>query len=124
MEKESMKIVDTFTADHYNWGSNCDGWHFVKSDSLSVIKERMPALTKEKLHYHRKAQQFFYILSGVATFEIDGLFYEVEQNKGISIKPGIVHGVSNNRDSDLEFIVVSEPESHGDRVNISNNSHA
>ncbi len=118
MEKEFCGIVDTASAEHYTWGNNCDGWHLVKSDSLSVIKETMPSMTKEKLHYHKKAQQFFYVLSGVATFEIDGLTYNVEQNRGISIKPGVRHRISNGSYSDLEFIVVSEPQSHGDRVDI------
>jgi len=118
MEKELMGIVDIENAEHYSWGDNCDGWHFVKSDHLSIIKETMPAGTKEKLHYHEKAQQFFYILSGMATFEIDGLICSVGQNRGILIRPGVKHMILNNTDSDLEFIVVSEPNSHSDRLNI------
>lgn len=78
----------------------------------------MPPSTKEILHYHDKAQQFFYIISGNATFEIDGLFYDVGKNKGICIKPGIKHRILNNSNIDLEFIVVSEPKSYGDRVNL------
>lgn len=118
MENESFGIIDTNHAEHYTWGEKCDGWHFVKSDSLSVIKETMPRMTKEKLHYHEKAQQFFYILAGVATFEINGLICSIGQNQGISIKPGVRHRILNNGDSDLEFIVISEPKSHGDRVNV------
>lgn len=115
---EPAIIVDTTNAEHYNWGNNCDGWHFVKSDDLSVIRETMPAAAAEKLHYHKNAQQFFYILSGMATFEIDGTVYSVTAGKGISIKPGARHRISNNFNSDLEFLVVSEPKSHGDRVDI------
>lgn len=114
----TKKVVDTINAEHYNWGKNCGGWHFVKSESLSVIRETMPPAAKEKLHFHQKAQQFFYILSGVATFEIDGEGYNVSQGEGISILPGISHRISNNGNSDLEFLVVSEPKSHGDRVDI------
>ena len=78
----------------------------------------MLPLTKEKLHYHEKVQQFFYILSGTADFEVDGLIYKVEKGKGIHIKPGVKHRISNNGNSGLEFFVVSEPESHGDRINL------
>ncbi len=116
MKKELIEIVDTKNAEHYEWGDKCDGWHFVKTDSLSVIRETMPPGTKEVHHYHEKAQQFFYILSGTATFEINGLVYSVEQNKGILIKPKMKHRIWNNSNSDLEFIVVSEPKSHGDRI--------
>ncbi|HCT29392.1 MAG TPA: cupin domain-containing protein [Bacteroidales bacterium] len=118
MKNDLFGIVDTSNAEHYKWGDTCDGWHFVKSDSLSVIKETMPCMTKERLHYHEKAQQFFYILAGTATFEINGTTCVVNKNQGISIKPGIKHRVFNNGDSDLKFIVISEPKSHGDRVNI------
>ena len=78
----------------------------------------MPAGSKEKLHYHEKAQQFFYIVSDIATFEIYGLICSVGQNRGILIRPDVKHMILNNTDSDLEFIVVSEPNSHSDRVNI------
>lgn len=121
MEKELFGITDINFTEHYNWGNCCDGWHLVKTDSLSVIREKMPTKSKEQTHYHKKSQQFFYILSGVATFEIEGQLHRIEQNKGIHIKPGVVHRISNNEESDLEFIVVSEPKSHGDRVNIDEN---
>lgn len=119
MEKGMLGIVDISNAEHYVWGDNCDGWHFVKSDSLSVIKETMPSMTKEKMHYHQKSQQFFFILSGTATFEVNGMVYKVAQNRGIRIKPGVIHRISNNTESTLEFMVISEPKSHGDRINIS-----
>lgn len=118
MEKELFGVVDTNNAEHYEWGEKCDGWHFVKTDSLSVIRETMPPGTKEVQHYHSKAQQFFYILSGVATFDVNGLMCSVEPNRGICIKAGVKHRVLNNGNADLEFLVVSEPKSHGDRVNI------
>ena len=116
MEEERMKVVDTANAEHYMWGEGCDGWHFVKSDSLSVIKETMPGMTSEQLHYHNKAQQFFYVLSGEAIFDIEGVSYKVTQGKGIHIKPGVKHSVSNKSMQDLVFIIISEPKSHGDRV--------
>lgn len=36
-----MKISKA-NAEHYLWGGDCDGWHLVKSQGLSVIHERMP----------------------------------------------------------------------------------
>jgi oxalate decarboxylase/phosphoglucose isomerase-like protein (cupin superfamily) len=36
---------------------------------LSVIEEQMPSGASEVRHYHRNAQQFFFILSGQATLE-------------------------------------------------------
>ena len=59
-----MKAVSRKNAEHYNWKEVCDGWHFTKSDELSVIAEKMPPYTEEDMHFHHKSKQFFYILSG------------------------------------------------------------
>jgi quercetin dioxygenase-like cupin family protein len=80
-------ITSTQNAEHYLWGAACDGWHLLKSDSLSVIQERMPTGTGEQLHYHERAQQVFYILSGTATFEVDGELKTVNPGESIHIKP-------------------------------------
>lgn len=112
------KIMDVSNAEHYHWGDACDGWHLVNSETLSVIKERMPSSTKEHLHFHSKAQQFFYILLGTATFEIDGTEYILEPNRGIHIHPGVIHRISNDGEVDLEFLVISNPKSHGDRIDV------
>jgi mannose-6-phosphate isomerase-like protein (cupin superfamily) len=59
-------------AEHYKWGDNCDGWHLVKNQDISVIHERMLPNTREIRHYHQKLRQFFFVLSSTATIEIDG----------------------------------------------------
>lgn len=105
-------------AEHYNWGANCDGWHLLKTDNLSVIQERMPAGTSEQLHFHKQSQQLFYILSGVATFEIEGEAFVVKANESIHVPHDRRHFVSNKEESVLEFLVISEPMSHGDRVDL------
>jgi mannose-6-phosphate isomerase-like protein (cupin superfamily) len=105
-------------AEHYTWGQNCDGWHLLKSDTLSIIEEKMPSGTAESLHFHNKAQQFFYILNGTATFELEGKIIEVNAYEGLHIKPNQKHKISNNTTVDLKFLVMSEPKSHGDRTNI------
>lgn len=111
-------IKNITNSEYYNWGDNCDGWHLVRTDSLSVIQERMPAGTSEKLHYHEFAQQFFYILEGTATFEVDGEVFEVMDGQGMHILPKQKHRILNKTDRFLEFIVTSEPKSHGDRVDL------
>ena len=111
-------IKSTENAEHYIWGDNCEGWLLLLSDTLSVIQERMPPGTSEQLHYHEHAQQVFYILSGRATFEIEGEIKTVEANQSIAIKPGSKHRIWNDRDSYLHFLVISEPKTRGDRINI------
>jgi mannose-6-phosphate isomerase-like protein (cupin superfamily) len=111
-------ITSTENAEHYTWGEQCDGWHLLKSATLSVIQERMPPGTGEQLHYHHNAQQVFYILSGTATFEVEGEQKIVQANQSIHITPNTKHRILNNGDADLHFLVISEPKAHGDRVNL------
>ena len=100
---------------HYQWGDACDGWNFVDEPTLSVKQERMPAGTAEALHYHQFAQQFFFILEGTATFEIDNETVTVNTQEGIHIKPGQQHRISNQSARDLIFILSSQPNTKDDR---------
>ena len=61
-----MEKTNRAMALHYFWKKVCEGWHLVERDDLSVIAEKMPPRTAEDMHYHQKAQQFFYVLSGQA----------------------------------------------------------
>lgn len=79
----------------------------------------MPAGTAEQLHYHEKTQQFFFMLKGVATFEIEGEAIEVKEREGLYIKAGMKHRVVNNTQESIEFILSSQPSAAGDRINLS-----
>ena len=113
-----MPVVSADTAGHYEWGDGCDGWHLVRSERLSVIQERIPPNAAEKRHYHESAEQFFYVLSGVATMELDGEMFAIHPRQGIHVRAGVPHRISNRHRSDLVFAVTSTPPSHGDRVEI------
>lgn len=113
------KAIRSITnSEKYSWGNGNLGWHFFKSDSLSVIREKMRPGTAETLHYHERAQQFFYILSGVATFELSGKTRVVQANEGIHIPPKMLHVVANKGTSELDFLLISEPKAHGYRIDI------
>jgi mannose-6-phosphate isomerase-like protein (cupin superfamily) len=113
----SMKVSKE-TGRHYLWGGNCDGWHLLETGSLSVIEERIPAGGGEVMHYHERAQQLFYILDGEATFESDGVTTVAGKGEAYHVEPGVRHRIWNLGTEDLYFLVVSEPKSHGDRVNV------
>jgi len=102
-------------SEHYKWGDNCSGWHIVNSQSLSIIEELMPPKTQEKKHHHNFSQQFFRILNGKATFEIGDKIVEVEKGSGIHIPPKTKHKIRNDQSENLEFLVISEPTTRGDR---------
>jgi mannose-6-phosphate isomerase-like protein (cupin superfamily) len=109
-------VVSKQFAEHYTWGANCDGWRLVDQAGLSVIHERMPPGTAEVRHYHQAARQFFFVLSGSATMELAGICHTLQAQQGIEIAPGLRHQISNDSDADVEFLVISQPTTRGDRV--------
>lgn len=111
-----MSVISTKNSEHYIWGEKCDGWHLAKTANLSVIQERVPSGCAEVRHYHHVAEQFFYVLAGIATLEVAGELHHLYPNQGIHIQPKTPHQLSNQQDEDLIFIVISTPPSHGDRV--------
>ncbi len=117
-----MKIT-IHNSQQYTWGGSCKGWHLVNNKMLSVILETMPPGTKEVRHRHSTCQQFFYILKGEATFVIEDEELKIKKDEGVHIKPNMMHQIMNHTDKEIEFIVVSQPHSHGDRI-INNNENA
>jgi mannose-6-phosphate isomerase-like protein (cupin superfamily) len=112
-----MKMkISKHSAEHYLWGDNCDGWHLVKDKDLSIIHERMTANTLEVRHYHQHARQFFFVLSGIATIEIDGKEIILNQQEGVEVLPLVPHQIFNKSNHEVEFLVISQPTSKGDRV--------
>jgi quercetin dioxygenase-like cupin family protein/predicted GNAT family N-acyltransferase len=112
-----MKISPQ-NAEHYSWGKNCDGWHLLKSGSLSVIEERMPPGAEEQLHCHRFSQQLFYMLSGTAFFEAGALSQELSAGESIHVSPGTLHRIANRQKEELRFLLISQPQAQGDRIEI------
>ncbi len=111
-------VVSQQNAEHYIWGGDCDGWHLLKSPGLSVIQERVPPGRREVRHYHKQAHQFFFVLSGSATLEVDGRSLTLAAQQGCSVPAGVPHQLSNEDADDLVFLVVSAPRSHGDRIDL------
>jgi mannose-6-phosphate isomerase-like protein (cupin superfamily) len=105
-------------AEHYLWGGNCDGWHLLKRDAMSVIQERVPAGSSEVMHYHERARQFFYILEGEGTMNFENEEVILQKGQGLEISPMIKHQFKNNSNADVHFLVISVPSTRGDRVNL------
>jgi mannose-6-phosphate isomerase-like protein (cupin superfamily) len=110
-----MGVIEKSSAEHYRWGGICDGWRLVETGTHSIIEERVPPGGSESRHFHKGVTQFFYVLKGVLSFEINGNEHDVSPRQGIEIGPLIPHRVFNRSASDAEFLVFSTPPSHGDR---------
>lgn len=109
-------MINKQTATHYLWGDHCEGWRLTDQADQSIIHEKMPSGTSEVRHFHNKATQFFFILLGVMEIEINGEIHQLNQHDGIEIRPRVPHQVFNESIEDLEFLVISHPNTKEDRL--------
>lgn len=110
-----VRPVQAARENHYTWGEVCDGWHLLRDANLSIIEERMPSGTREQRHFHTRARQFFYVLSGELTMEVAGEHYLLTAGHGLEISPGEPHQALNQAEREVRFLVVSQPPSREDR---------
>ena len=116
-----MNPISRDIAEHYTWPSaisehTCDGWHLHRSGTFSIIEERMPPGAAEQRHQHQRATQFFYVLAGELTLELDGAEHRLPPSTGLTVAAGTTHQVFNRGSQDARFLVISQPPSHGDRI--------
>jgi mannose-6-phosphate isomerase-like protein (cupin superfamily) len=121
-EKLSMptRITSIENAEHYKWGgpngTDCDAWYLVKTSELSIIEEVLPPGTSETPHFHSKARQFFFVLEGELTIEVEHLTFVLRPGQGIEVAPRDIHQTFNRGKASTRMIVTSQPPSHGDRT--------
>lgn len=111
-------MISTLTAPHYTWADVCDGWHLASASTLSVIQERMPPGTAEGRHRHSRVRQFFYVMAGTLTLEVEGRTHHLTARQGLEIAPGQTHQARNEGGEDAEFLVISDGISHEDREEV------
>jgi mannose-6-phosphate isomerase-like protein (cupin superfamily) len=78
--------------------------------------ETMPPGSSEIRHLHRQAWQFFFVLRGEATLEVNQKVSVLKTDHGMEVLPGVPHQIFNKSEQELEILVISKPPSHGDRV--------
>ncbi len=116
------QIISQKSAEHYKWGglqgTDCDGWHLVKAPDLSIIQELMPPGTSETRHSHARARQFFFVLEGELTLEVEHHEFVLQAGEGLEVSPGQQHQAINRSKKSVQMLVTSQPPSHGDRINV------
>ena len=83
----------------------------VKNQSLA--EARVPSGTSTQRHYHRLSEEFYFILEGRGTMEIDGESREVAHGDAILIPSGAWHTITAHEA--LRFLCCcAPPYSHDD----------
>ncbi len=104
-------------AAHYEWGKQCHGWHLLERADLHVIEEQVPVGEAEIEHRHVRARQCFYILRGRAQIDVEGVLHQLNTGDTLYIAPMQRHRFINSGDVAVEFLVISNPSTRGDRIN-------
>ena len=78
----------------------------------------MPPGTKEVLHFHSVAQQFFFVLKGEARFYVEDEIHLVKEGQGLPVSPKAKHFIANEGEERLSFLVISQPSTESDRTNV------
>lgn len=114
MSKVSHKSIPQET-----WGTNCSAWRLLALPDLAVAEEVMPPGTTEKRHVHRRARQFFYVLSGTLSMEREGSeALALGPGEGLEMPPGLAHRAHNASHEPVRFLVISAPQTKGDRKDL------
>ena len=97
------------------WGVGCRAWDLVSRPELRVTSESMPPGTSETPHVHDLARQVFLVTAGRLEIEIAGQVVTAGPGEAIEVGPGEVHQARNAGQVALEFVVVANPTTDGDR---------
>ncbi|MDZ7843589.1 MAG: cupin domain-containing protein [Anaerolineales bacterium] len=79
------------------------------ADLHSLALVVIPPGKASSRHYHKIAEESYYLLKGEARMEIAGETIHLRPGQGLLIEPGEVHRISNPGKVDLEFLAVCAP---------------
>ena len=103
-------------APHFIWGNQCDGWWLKNTGKFTVISESMPSGTAKSIH--NLTEQFFYCLSGELSIQVGTQEYTLREHEGLEIAATQNHKVQNKSNKIVQFLIISSPNSHEDRVDL------
>ena len=117
-DSAAITPISKRNAPSFAWRESCEGWTLTSTPTLHIIQERMPPGTFELRHVHEVTQQFYYVLEGEATVQLDGSEITVSAGEGVSVAPTVAHQMRNDSSQPLEFLVISSQPPREDRVDL------
>mgnify|MGYP003337109603 CR=1 FL=1 len=101
-----------------HWGKASLAYQLCSVKNLSVKHEVMAPFDSEVMHYHVHTVQCFFILKGSAQIMLDDITYTLNANDSITVMTNVKHCIKNCSDSQIEFLVISQPEISTDRIEL------
>jgi mannose-6-phosphate isomerase-like protein (cupin superfamily) len=75
----------------------------------SLAEIRHPPGTASQEHYHREAEEVYYVLEGQGEIRVDGQTESLEPGDAVTIVPGQRHKVRQQGERDLVMLVTCVP---------------
>lgn len=92
------------------------------TESHSLAKIILPSGNTSARHFHKKSEESYLILSGIANLVIDEQKFTLSAGEAVLIEPHEVHQIKNKNDQDLVFLAVCVPAWHpGDSFEVEGN---
>lgn len=84
-------------------------------EKQSLAEAAVPVGGATERHYHKRAEEFYFMLEGHGTMEIDGESRTVGPGDAVLISAGAWHQISADAGEDLRFLCCcAPPYSHDD----------
>ena len=81
----------------------------------SLAEATLPAKGSTQRHYHKKSEEFYYLLEGEAQMEIDGVTKKMSSGDAVLIPAGAWHQITANEDGPIRLLCCcAPPYSHED----------
>jgi mannose-6-phosphate isomerase-like protein (cupin superfamily) len=110
MELKSIETVEAFVTKD---GSTIRELHHTGVQSLAEATLEVEQATER--HYHRVAEEIYFVLKGQGKMEIDGETSHMRPGDSVLIPPGAWHTLENNGTSELRILCCcAPPYSHDD----------
>ena len=110
MEIRSVETVEPFVTKD---GSTIRELHHTEVQSLAEATLEVEQATER--HYHRVAEEIYFVLKGQGRMEVDGDVSYVRPGDSVLIPPGAWHQLENNGTSELRILCCcAPPYSHDD----------
>ena len=110
MEIRSVETVEPFVTKD---GSTIRELHHTEVQSLAEATLEVEQATER--HYHRVAEEIYFVLKGQGRMEVDGETSYLRPGDSVLIPPGAWHQLENNGTSELRILCCcAPPYSHDD----------
>ncbi|MCJ9429465.1 cupin domain-containing protein [Kordiimonas marina] len=113
-----MMKVNAQTLPEDPWGDGAKAWRLLDRDDMAIAEETIPAGVGETRHFHAHTRQFFYVLEGTLSIELEGDVHRLGPGDGLEIAPGAKHRAHNADDKPVRFLVASSGLTKRDRTNL------